>query len=136
MLTGIRNITETKIKIIQDTDIYFSKDKNANLIIVGGTSNNKVTLDLNKNLIIRHIKIKSHSDNKYYDYLINRMDYNSIWIGYKDIEEYGSIQIIKNPYNTNKTNPTYIIIIFGINRKGTIAAGCRLMELWKDILMN
>jgi hypothetical protein len=61
------------------------------------------------------------------------MDYNSSrWIGYEDIEEYGSIQIIKNPYNTNKTDPTYIIIIFGINRKGTIAAGCRLVELWKD----
>ncbi len=132
----IKNRGCINTEIINDTEIYFSEKKIANLIVVGGTSINKITLDLNKKLPITYMKIKSHVDENYHNYLVNRKDYEGEWKTYEQIKNFGSIQIIKNPYNQNKNDVTFIIVIFGLDRYGTEIAANQLIKWRTDLFTN
>src|SRR5205823_5068266 len=109
-----------------------------NLIVVGGTSINKITTLLNNRLRIQYVKMKNYKGNHNNDYLIDRSrkriersphPYRSS-SGKKPIV--CSVQVIRNPYNEDVTNPSYIIVLFGLDRRGTYEAGKKFIELWKN----
>jgi S-layer like family, outer domain len=120
-----------------DRDIYFSKEKQKNLIVIGGTSINKITADLNMRLRIQYVQFKDYRDKRNYHSLARYVQNKLELCGYSfssDLRDkkLGSIQRIKNPYNGQSEPPSYIIVIFGLGREGTKEAGNELIKEWKS----
>ena len=123
----INIFNSNKMGIKKDRDIYFSEYKKQNLIVVGGISINKISADLNDKLPIRYTSIINYYDEKFYNYLIYD-DYEKFY-NIEDIKKCYTIQVIKNPYNNNPDNQTYIIVLFGLTRVGTDEAGKKFITM-------
>jgi hypothetical protein len=126
-----------KVRIMSDREIYFSNERKENLIVVGGTSINKITSYLNEKLPIQYVEMKDYTDEKNHDYLVYRTKDSLARLprhcqSSSEEQEYGSIQIMINPYNESKIEPSYIIVIFGLRSPGTEKAGRKFIKLWEN----